>query len=311
MENSYLIELLLEENRSDQELEITKRYWKVIDGVFNESPSKIGLDYQLNTASLSRIAKKNGYLRITRECSICRQRTTLKAHSQTEGKRYLHPLWECHECEEEQLLIEKNRLQEIEDQILETRIKKLDKSIANKSWTAFNKKELLCLLQMLKAKSAQELIAGITKLNDRSYWSIIHKANEHGLVDLIKIDGYYITDYFYHEAIAKHIKEYLNTLESDTNLLKKSTLVHPSIGFRMIRNLQIRTSDDALFYGDISFDRDIIIKAGEIYAYSVWPRENGDTWISISPSDNILKSKNIPRSDGPQIIGDIIKKWKI
>ena len=78
----------------------------------------------------------------------------------------------------------------------------------------------------------------------------------------------------------------------------------------MIKNPRITSEDDAIYYGDVSFDRDIILKANTPYAYSVWPRDNGDKWISITPSDNILKSKSHPRPNGPQHIGDIIKKWK-
>lgn len=56
--------------------------------------------------------------------------------------------------------------------------------------------------------------------------------------------------------------------------------------------------------------RDILNKANTVYANSVWLRENGDAWISITPSNNILKSKSINRPDGPLQIGDILKNWK-
>lgn len=72
MENKHQIELVLKNDLSSQELEITNRYWKVKDGIFNEKPSEITNDFELDTFNLSRIAKENGHLIITNLSSIKR-----------------------------------------------------------------------------------------------------------------------------------------------------------------------------------------------------------------------------------------------
>jgi hypothetical protein len=124
-------------------------------------------------------------------------------------------------------------------------------------------------------------------------------------------NGNYITGFFKPENIVELIEDYLDKIKIENQSLSNSKLAHQSMSFKMMKNHRVKNSDDALYYGDVSFDRDILIKAGTLYAYSVWPKEHGDTRFYIAPSDNILKSKNRPRPNGPQIIGDIIKDWEI
>ena len=198
----------------------------------------------------------------------------------------------------------------IEVKIRKTRAKKFEQALSEQSWKNFSTEELLLILKMLEAPTINHLIAGLNKLNDKNNWRILYKADNHGLIDLLKQKDNYIIDFFHPENMKDRIKSYLKSLCTESQSEKTNIPVHPEMGFRLVKNKNAKTPDDALFYNDVTFDRDILIKANTLYSYSVWPRENGDAWISITPSDNILKSKNINRPDGPLHIGDITKKWK-
>ncbi|MGP1994088.1 hypothetical protein D9V96_019555 [Zobellia laminariae] len=310
MKEIYQIELVKAGNLTAEENEIVSRYWLVKDGLFCEKPSEIAKNRPLSTLEVSKIAKKHGHLLITNKCSCCQTERKLKATSQALTKRYLISSWDCDDCAKEKKVAKKERLELIEIQLKEDRANKFQKAIAEKSWTKFSKEELHALLQMLQAPTAKHLIAGLIKLNDKSYWKILHKANIHGMVDLVKKDGFYITDYTYPTNITEMIQEYLESISLNNPPNEFSSPVHPEMGFRLVKNKNSRSAEDALYFNDVTFDRDILIKANTLYSYSVWPRENGDAWISITPSDNILKSKNITRPNGPQHVGDVIKKWK-
>ncbi|WP_289039193.1 hypothetical protein [uncultured Zobellia sp.] len=310
MEEKYQIELILEDNLSSEELVIVNRYWLVKDGLFQEKPSEIAKDLPFSTLKVSKMGQECAHLIISVTCSSCKTRNELKANSQTQAKRYLNPSWECNTCKQEKEELEKKRLELIEVKIRETRAKKFELALTTKSWEHFSKEELLLILQMLEAPTVKHLITGLNQLNDRNNWRILYKADNHGLIDLLKQKDNYIIDFFHSENIKDEINSYLKSLKVNMQPKEFTLPIHPEMGFRLVKNKNIRTPDDALYYNDITFDRDILIKANTLYSYSVWPRENGDAWISITPSDNILKSKNINRPDGPMHIGDITKKWK-
>ncbi|CAZ96852.1 hypothetical protein [Zobellia galactanivorans] len=310
MEEKYQIEVVFEDDLSSEELEITNRYWLIKDGLFQEKPSEIAKNMPFSTLKISKIGQECAHLLISVTCSSCKTRNELKTNSQTQAKRYLNPSWECDTCVKKKEELEKKRLELMEVKLTETRAKKFEQALSEQSWKNFSTEELLLILKMLEAPTIKHLIAGLNKLNDKNNWRILYKADNHGLIDLLREKDNYIIDFYHPEGIKERIQSYLSSLSIQNPPNQSTSPAHPEMGFRLVKNRNVRTPDDALFYNDVTFDRDILIKANTAYAYSVWPRENGDAWISITPSDNILKSKNINRPDGPLHVGDITKKWK-
>ncbi|WKX76346.1 hypothetical protein [Zobellia laminariae] len=76
----------------------------------------------------------------------------------------------------------------------------------------------------------------------------------------------------------------------------------------MRKNKNRNSADDPLNNGVIVLENDVVLKAGEPLSYALYARENGDVHLSITPSDKIVKYKNLPRTGGPKHNGDINNK---
>lgn len=302
------IKLVLKENLSQLELEVAKRYWFFKGGAFKEKPTEIARSLKLTTSKVSKIAKESGYLEISSDCSQCKTKRDYTLHSQTKVKEIVAPLHVCYVCKEEAQKIRLEKLKAEAERISKYRAIKFRNAKNNETWKQFSTQEFAVILQMLEARSMDELLWKVIQ-NDKKNWSILYKTDKYGLTDLVKDNRNHIVDVFFLDNLKNEILTYLQDNKKHEKL-ESSIAMHPELGFRLIKNPRITSEDDAIYYGDVSFDRDIILKANTPYAYSVWPRDNGDKWISITTSDNILKSKNHPRPSGPQHIGDIIKKWE-
>ncbi|MDO6818927.1 hypothetical protein [Zobellia sp. 1_MG-2023] len=305
MEEKYQIELVLNDNLSLQELEITNRYWFIENGKFKETPSNIGSEFGLRSFEISTIARNGSYLIITKDCSNCKLEQELKADSITLARTYLKPSWKCTTCLKKIEQAEFDRLKEEKFLTQERRSNKFVQAIEAKAWYKFNRSELKLLIQMLQAPSTKHLIKQLIELKEKKFWSILHRANEYGLVDLVKNSKNYIIQLYPLYNLEEHVKPYMEVAKELPNPTKKE---HSRISFRMLKNKNHSSADDPLNIGVIVLEDDVVLKAGEPLSYALFPRENGDVHLSITPSDKIVKYKNLPRTGGPKHIGDIINR---
>ncbi|WFO15833.1 hypothetical protein M601_019235 [Cellulophaga baltica 4] len=308
MESNNQIKLVLKENLSQLELEISQRYWFLVNSVFKEKPTQIAKSLKLTTSKVSKVAMKSGYLEITSVCFQCKTIRAYTVHTQSKFKEIAAPLHVCHVCKDEAQKIRLKKQRAEAERIIENRNIKFSKARAHETWKQFSTQEFAVILKMLEATSMNELLWKVIQ-NDKKNWSILYKTDKYGLTDLVKDERDYIVNVFFLDNLKDEILTYLQENKKEEKPISGNGM-HPELGFRLVKNHRVRSEDDSPYYGDVSFDRDTIIKANTLYAYSLWRRENGDMWLSITPSDNILKSKNHPRPNGPQHIKDIIKKWK-
>lgn len=306
MDNKYEIEIVINEELSEENLNIIKRYWFLDNDKFIETPSKIGKAFGLSGFEVSKIAKKFTYLKITRNCSDCESIKELKANTITIAKEYLKSSWICNNCIKQNEQAESERLAHEQKLILENRANKFARAISEQSWYKLNRKDLKLLSQMLQAPSTQILIKRLIELKEKKYWSILYRADEYGLVDLVKNNKNYIIEHYPLHNLEDHIKPYLNPSINTQTTTKKT---HSKLSFRMLKNKYRNSSDDPLNNGTFIPEEDIILMAGVPHSYLLYPRENGDVHVSIIPIDQIGRYKNYPRSGGPKPIGDVIDEW--
>ncbi|OWW25065.1 hypothetical protein B4Q04_10985 [Zobellia sp. OII3] len=307
MEKNHQIELVLNDNLSLQELEITNRYWFIEDGVFKETPSNIGREFGLRSFEISTIARNGSYLNITQYCSGCKLKQELKANSITLAKTYLKPSWTCTTCLKQIEQAEFDRLKDEKILTQKRRSNKFVQATEEKAWYKFTRSELKLLIQMLQAPSTKHLIEKLIELKEKKYWSILHRANEYGLVDLVKNSKNYIIQHYPLYNLEEHVKPYLEVSQKPPSSNKEE---HSRISFRMLKNKNRNSVDDPLNNGVIKLENDVVLKAGEPLSYALYARENGDVHLSITPSDKIVKYKNLPRTGGPKHSGDINNKYK-
>jgi hypothetical protein len=307
MESIQEIKLTLKKDHFKFNQSITLRYWKTENNKFLENPTSIAQDTGYSFREVSVIAIKSAFIIITGSCINCKENKSVSAYNQTGAKKIFHSLWECDNCISIKEKIHKQNQQVKQANLLQNRILKFEFARKHQTWKNFTFNELKIIIQMADASSLNFLLWKIIR-NNRKIWSILYKAEKNGLLDLLKDERGYIIEINFLENLKQEILVYLKSLHKEIILPKQTSTTHSELGFKLIKNAHIMTEDDALYYGVISFDRDIIIKANTLYSYSVWPRANGNKWISVTPSDSILKSKNHMRLKDSNNFRDILEE---
>ncbi|MEP2280344.1 hypothetical protein [Maribacter sp.] len=307
MENNHLDIIIKSKSLTIIDNQIINDYWLIKNGKFSNKPSEIAKKFSLTILDVSYIAREHSHLILKIKCTSCKTAYEFIASSQTRANLYLSSSWECKNCLDKKEVLRIENLEHAKEQIVKRRNWKFNYAIEHKLIENFTRAELYYLLKMIKAPNAHQLITRLKQLNNKEYWRILFKANEFWLIDLTYNYDNSIKKFYLPENIETRIKDYLDTTRKSPPINEYVKPVHTSIEFEMQKNTQPQTIDN-LFNGIVLLDRDVTFKAGVGYSYSVKRMENGNAYLSIIPSDNILKVININTSNEPKHISDIIKE---
>lgn len=294
MKNIYRTELIIDDRASNENRLLIEKYWAMDNKRFVHKIGDIADDAQLRSSYLNKIIREYSKLKIKSLCISCNQQHENEVYSRNKALPYFKSQWICDSCRDMNETRKREEEERIIKETLDSRKAKFQIAIESRVWEQFDKNELFFLIKLLQIEDVQQLRLGLDKTSNEDYRRVLEKAANYGLVDLVLDEKSSILEYHVPEKAFEMVSDYREKLlvpiyEATENVNNP----HLRLSFKIMKNNYHKTSDDAVYVGEIAFDSDMLIKKGNSYRYTVYTREDGNAWFSIHASDSIIGFKNI------------------
>lgn len=295
------------DSRIDKETkEILYRYWNFKGVDFPEQIGKICSTYDRSTDQFYSSIRKYSKASITDYCFKCDQEVSLSAYSQKKFLEYYQGKNLCVSCkkiETEKLAKERK---ERALQYIQYRYSLLDEALEESPWLKLTQEENRMLLFFIESPN-QDVDSGPFKnLDIYTIREIIEKFVSLGLLDRGSEFDWNDRAYGFSALLPEKLQSYLKQFEIKPK--EHFSTSWSRISFELKKNKGFQNRDTPLNSGTIIFEEDVIIKAGTKCLYGLWPRENENTWLSITPVSDVIVSKNKSIDHEPEPIRLILRR---
>lgn len=300
-------EIIIDSKLDNDTNDILSRYWKFDGTEFPERIGEIGKKYDRYYTQLLQVVKKSSKAIIADYCLDCGVELKIEVTSQTKFMETYRGENRCNDCKEihEKYLTQKKG----EDRLryYKNRILKFNKSVEERAWEKLSLEENRLLLRIIEAPNQNIDFGNFEYLPNSEKLKLVDKFISLGLIDPGLEHDSEDNDFCFSPILPNSLKQYLKPFDSKSN--EHYSKEWSRISFELKRNQGFRNSNTPLYNGTITFNQDVIIKAGTKCLYGVWARENDNTWLSVTPVSDIIVSQNNSIDNEPEPTRSILDRF--
>ncbi|MEL4306910.1 hypothetical protein [Joostella sp. CR20] len=298
-----------------QERDIISRYWELDNTVFVNKPSIIAKEFNFKTYQIPAIAAKHAIMKLYFDCKSCHNEDVIEVKSQVAYLRNIKKKHNCKSCEEEIKVNERIRRERIQKLRYETELKHkellteeinktLEKGIINESWKLLDNEQFNFLLKICMINNRNKIFSQVFNDDFNRGWQITNSLEKLNLVYIERKRDKSVKDFHFSEELLPILQN--NHLNYEPTVENEKRFEWDRLSMRLKKNYSTNEFDP-LYSGIATFKEDVVLKAYTKHVYSVWPKENGNIWISITPIEDIVTVTNEPIENEPRHIQEIIK----
>ncbi len=277
------LKIKFEPNLDKKTVKIIKRYWKMKDKMFVNSPTKLRTELNLTQPRLNSIVKDNSNSTLFLEkCVACEKPIQIQVTSQSTVIKLIENInYHCVSC------LDKVNQEPNENPYLSEKLPHLNNALKFKLWQKLNKEELKVLKKIIEYSDYYTLKKKFINKNSEYYWAIIEKLDRLSLIDVQRKSAY-----------SFNIKKiyYLPELAKELDIIPENNVhIESGMNFHLPEKF-FRNESQPKYIKQIKFDKDILIQKGTIYICSVWENPDGSFHFGMKPASE-LASKNDETKD--------------
>jgi len=285
-------------NLDEKTIEIINSYWKIENGIFINSPTKLRNELNITQPKLNSIVKKNSETKLyIDDCIQCKKNPIIiPVTSQSNAKKEIeNTLFRCGTCD--------NSLKYVLNEYEYSKRKSLELIYAFKCkyWTKLTEEELNVLKKIIEYDDYRLFWKDFIQKDKNYYYPIIHKLNRFSLIDVQR------------NPINERAStvNFLAGLKKELGIKRKNKNIHTesSLNFYLPKRAQTKNTDPN-FSKRIVFDQNIVIKAGTEYICSVWYNLDGSINFKMKSMDDLMGMTDESDDFEPKLIGEFIKNIK-
>ncbi|MEO9893111.1 hypothetical protein [Aurantibacter sp.] len=190
------------------------------------------------------------------------------------------------------------------DSTLEVR---LNTAIEQFAWRQLSLEENQVLYGIVKNPSENIDFQGLNYLTNESKLMLMEKFRELGLLDTVRDKKKSVPRFIFHSELPKKLLAYIEKVKKSTN--EHFSQSFSRLSFELLKNPYYRKKGNSAFRGTFTIKEDYTLKAGTKCAYAVYPRENGNCWLSLTPINDVLLMENRTFEKEPLHISSVLDRF--